>query len=138
MKLAVLVSLLVIVPFQVVTGSCVGKTVDVWVVNGQSLTGDGPLNDPEPYVKVSIGSQIRTTSVIHSSSNPSWWEEFRFFNASGNMLKIEIWEADSGLRGDDDHLGTCTEQLISGGAQYHAIQCRASDSGYVKVIYKCF
>ncbi|KAE8291954.1 hypothetical protein D5F01_LYC09316 [Larimichthys crocea] len=122
----------------VVTGSCVGKTVDVWVVNGQSLTGDGPLNDPEPYVKVSIGSQIRTTSVIHSSSNPSWWEEFRFFNASGNMLKIEIWEADSGLRGDDDHLGTCTEQLISGGAQYHAIQCRASDSGYVKVIYKCF
>lgn len=53
MKLAVLVSLLVIVPFQVVTGSCVGKTVDVWVVNGQSLTGDGPLNDPEPYVKVS-------------------------------------------------------------------------------------
>lgn len=53
MKLAVLVSLLVIVPFQVVTASCVGKTVEVWVANGQSLTGDGPLSEPDPYVKVS-------------------------------------------------------------------------------------
>lgn len=52
MKLAVFACLLVILPLQAVSGSCVGKTVDVWVINGHDLTGDG-LARPDPYVKVS-------------------------------------------------------------------------------------
>ncbi|XP_010729177.3 multiple C2 and transmembrane domain-containing protein 1-like [Larimichthys crocea] len=138
MKLAVLVSLLVIVPFQVVTASCVGKTVEVWVANGQSLTGDGPLSEPDPYVKVNVGGQTKQTFVIHSNANPSWWQKFLFYNAGSDMMRIEIWEADSGLRGDDDHLGTCMEQLVSGGSQLRSVLCRAKDQGFVRVMYKCY
>uniref|UniRef100_A0A3B4X8P7 Multiple C2 and transmembrane domain-containing protein 1-like n=1 Tax=Seriola lalandi dorsalis TaxID=1841481 RepID=A0A3B4X8P7_SERLL len=136
MKLAVFVSLLVVVTAQAVSASCIGKTVDVWVANGHGLTGDG-LQDPDPYVlvswlSVSIGDETQKTKVIHSNANPGWWQKFQFYSVSSDMMKIDVWEADSGLRGDDDNLGTCMEQLSSDGQGYHAVQCDVKDGGFVK------
>uniref|UniRef100_A0A3B4VNC9 C2 domain-containing protein n=1 Tax=Seriola dumerili TaxID=41447 RepID=A0A3B4VNC9_SERDU len=136
MKLAVFVSLLVVVTAQAVSASCIGKTVDVWVANGHGLTGDG-LQDPDPYVLVSCWLSTQKTRVIHSNANPGWWQKFQFYSASGDLMKVDVWEADSGLRGDDDHLGTCMEPLRSDGVGYHTVQCVVKDGGFVKVFYKC-
>ncbi|XP_040898833.1 protein C2-DOMAIN ABA-RELATED 4-like [Toxotes jaculatrix] len=137
MKLAVFVSLLVVLPFQALAGSCVGKTVDVWVANGHGLTGDG-LQDPDPYVVVKIGEDTQKTRVIHSNANPGWWEKLTFYQVTSDFMRIEVWEADEGLRGDDDHLGTCMELMDSRGSSFHVVQCTVKDSGFVKVFYKCY
>ncbi|XP_041644078.1 protein C2-DOMAIN ABA-RELATED 11-like [Cheilinus undulatus] len=137
MKLAVFASLLMILPFQAVAGSCVGKRVDVWVISGHDLTGDG-LQDPDPYVKVTIGSETKHTKTIYGNAYPVWYEKLQFKKASSDMMKIDVWEADEGLRGDDDHLGTCMEQLKSGGKQWHKIVCTTTNDGTVKLFYKCF
>ncbi|KAG7221287.1 hypothetical protein INR49_017354, partial [Caranx melampygus] len=118
MKLAVFVSLLVVLTAQAVTSSCIGRTVDVWVANGHGLTGDG-LQDPDPYVLVSIGPDTQRTRTIHSSSNPGWWQKFHFYGASSDLMKIDVWEADTVTH--DDHLGTCMEQLRSDGRRYHTV-----------------
>ncbi|XP_071339731.1 perforin-1-like [Trachinotus anak] len=136
MKLAVFASLLVVLTAQAVAASCVGKTVDVWVANGHGLTGDG-LQDPDPYVLVTIGDETQKTRVIHSNANPGWWQKFQFYSVTSDLMRIDVWEADEGLRGDDDNLGTCMEQLRSDGQGYHAVQCDVKDGGFVKVFYKC-
>ncbi|KAM3610975.1 uncharacterized protein V6R79_011512 [Siganus canaliculatus] len=137
MKLALLASLLVVIPCLAAAGSCVGKNVEVWVTNGNDLTGDGPVSNPDPYVILKIGNQVRRTSTVYGSANPNWWERFEFKKVDSNIMIINIWEADSGLRGDDDHLGTCVVPLESGGDKYRNIRCDAKDQGYVKLYYKC-
>ncbi|KAM3611844.1 uncharacterized protein V6R79_024788 [Siganus canaliculatus] len=136
MKLAVFVSLLVIVPFYTEAASCIGKNVEVWVANGNDLTGDG-LQHPDPYVIVKIGSDEKRTRTIYSNANPVWWQRLQFNKVSSNTMVINIWEADSGLRGDDDHLGTCVESLVAGGDKFRTIKCNARDSGFVVLHYKC-
>ncbi|KAG7221286.1 hypothetical protein INR49_017353 [Caranx melampygus] len=135
MKLAVFASLLVVLTAQAVTSSCVGKTVDVWVANGHGLTGDG-LQDPDPYVLVTIGDETEKTKVIYSNSNPAWWQKFQFTSVTSDLMKIDVWEEDSVTA--DDNLGTCIEQLRSDGQGYHAVQCDVKDGGFVKVFYKCY
>ncbi|KAG7224977.1 hypothetical protein INR49_014894 [Caranx melampygus] len=139
MKLAVFASLLVVLTAQAVSASCIGKTVEVYVANGQGLTGDG-LGYPDPYVKVSIGEKTHRTRTIADNSNPVWEETFKVRSASSNRLIVEVWEEDSGLFGGDDHLGTCEEILGTeegcGGNRYCTLECRM-DQGHVKVLYKC-
>ncbi|XP_035806140.1 uncharacterized protein LOC118470620 [Amphiprion ocellaris] len=136
MKLVVFTCLLAVVSFMAEGSTCIGKTVEVWVTNGIGLTGDG-LADPDPYVLVQIDGKTQRTRVIHSNSNPGWWQTFRFYSPSTNFMRIEVWEKDGGLRGDDDHLGTCVEDMVSQGNRFQHIQCTVKDGGVVKLLYKC-
>ncbi|XP_034547000.1 protein C2-DOMAIN ABA-RELATED 11-like isoform X2 [Notolabrus celidotus] len=135
MKLAVFATLLVVLPFQAEAASCVGKTVDVWVIKGHDLTGDG-LQHPDPYVKINIGEVTKQTRIIYSNAYPIWYQRLRFFEASSSIMRIEIWEADRFT--NDDHLGTCIEEMDSDGVQWSPVICRAKDQGYVKLFYKCY
>merc|ERR1711980_20260 len=87
MKFAVLFSLLVILPFQAEAASCVGKNVDVWVANGNDLSGDG-LQDPDPYVVVKIGSETKKSKTIHSNADPNWWEKLHFAKVTSDVMRI--------------------------------------------------
>uniref|UniRef100_A0A3P8T2U1 C2 domain-containing protein n=1 Tax=Amphiprion percula TaxID=161767 RepID=A0A3P8T2U1_AMPPE len=136
MKLAVFVSLLAIVPFQAEANSCAGKTVEVLVGNGYGLTGD-VFKDPDPYV--TIGDRTQRTRVIHSNSNPSWFQTFKFFSPNSDFMKIEVWDKDSGFAGDDDdRLGTCVEQLTAEGNRFQNIRCTVKHDGTVQLFYKCY
>ncbi|XP_060895320.1 perforin-1-like [Labrus mixtus] len=135
MKLAVFASLLVLLPFKAEAGSCVGKTVKVWVIKGRHLTGDG-FSHPDPYVKVTIGEETRQTRIIYSDSNPVWYQKFRFYDTTSDIMRIDIRRADGG--GYNHHLGTCIERLESGGGYWQKVKCRATDSGYVKLYYRCY
>ncbi|CAJ1069186.1 protein C2-DOMAIN ABA-RELATED 11-like [Xyrichtys novacula] len=134
MKLAVFVSLLMILPFYAKAASCVGKKVDVWVINGHDLTGDG-LQNPDPYVKIQIGSDNRKTKTIYGNAYPVWYEKFHFNKASSDVMKIEVWEADTFTH--DDHLGTCMEPLEAGGTQWRKVVCKTENDGDVKLYYRC-
>uniref|UniRef100_A0A8C5HV54 C2 domain-containing protein n=1 Tax=Gouania willdenowi TaxID=441366 RepID=A0A8C5HV54_GOUWI len=106
MKFAVIAALLATVFIQnSVASSCYGKNVEVTVINGIGMTGDG-LSRPDPYVKVTIGDITKKTKVIRSTRNPVWWQGFSFKNINSNEMRIEVWDQDSGLRGGDDHIGT--------------------------------
>ncbi|XP_034547006.1 protein C2-DOMAIN ABA-RELATED 11-like [Notolabrus celidotus] len=135
MKLAVFACMLMVLPFLAEAGSCVGKRVDVWVIKGHDLTGDG-LQSPDPYVIVRIGSDTKKTRIISSDAYPVWYQKLHFQRASTDLMKIEVWDADTLT--NDDHLGTCLEPMESGGTQWHPIVCKTDDGGDVKLFYKCF
>ncbi|CAJ1069185.1 protein C2-DOMAIN ABA-RELATED 11-like isoform X3 [Xyrichtys novacula] len=135
MKLAVFVSLLMVFPFQTEAASCIGKTVDVWVINGHDLTGDG-LQHPDPYVKIRIGEVTKRTRIVYSNADPVWYQRLRFYEVTSSLMRIDIWEADRFTA--DDHLGTCIEQMDAEGTEWHPVVCRATDQGYVKLFYRCF
>uniref|UniRef100_A0A4W6ELN3 C2 domain-containing protein n=1 Tax=Lates calcarifer TaxID=8187 RepID=A0A4W6ELN3_LATCA len=129
MKLAVFVSLLVIIPFQV-ANSCIGKKAEVWVENGHHLRRVGHMA-PNPYV-LKIGRETIKTKVVYSSANPYWRQKFEFQTVLDDMLTIDVWDEDTGFRGDDVHLGTCMEPMISVDSNFHIIQCNLPGSGFVK------
>ncbi|XP_049907502.1 uncharacterized protein LOC126394618 [Epinephelus moara] len=134
MMLAVVASLLLILPFQAKAESCIDKDVDVWVASGHGLTGDGLLN-PDPYVVVKIGPVKKQTKVIYSNDNPTWWEKLTFPEASSDMMTVEVWDKDSITA--DDKVGTCTEQLVAS-QSFQSVECKMnSGRSFVKLFYKC-
>ncbi|XP_028314099.1 perforin-1-like [Gouania willdenowi] len=138
MKFAVIAALLATVFIQnSVASSCYGKNVEVTVINGIGMTGDG-LSRPDPYVKVTIGDITKKTKVIRSTRNPVWWQGFSFKNINSNEMRIEVWDQDSGLRGGDDHIGTCMEDLSYHSNGYTHVQCTVAKNGIVNLKYKCY
>uniref|UniRef100_A0A3B4YZX3 C2 domain-containing protein n=1 Tax=Stegastes partitus TaxID=144197 RepID=A0A3B4YZX3_9TELE len=135
MKLVVLACLLAVIPFQAEAGSCSGKTVEVWVANGFGLTGD-VFKDPDPYV--SVGGRTQKTRAIQRNANPSWFQKFTFDSPNSDFMRIEVWDEDSGLNGDDDKLGTCVEELNAMGNRFQQVRCTVKDDGVVKLFYKCY
>ncbi|XP_028314258.1 perforin-1-like [Gouania willdenowi] len=117
--------------------SCAGKTVEVYVINGIGMSGDGPSR-PDPYVKVTIGGLTQKTKVIRSSRNPFWWQGMVFNHANSNYMTVEVWDQDSGLRGADDHTGTCIEKLSTHGKKYTNVHCKIRHNGLVNLKYKCY
>lgn len=79
---------------------------------------------------------MRKTRVIDSSSNPNWMETLRFDPSSSDVLIIEVWDEDSGFRGDDDLIGTCTENLSQSATSKHFV-CTVPEDGLVNLQYKC-
>ncbi|XP_059192271.1 uncharacterized protein LOC131974131 [Centropristis striata] len=134
MKLAALASLLVILAFQAEASIC-PNGLEVWLINGHGMTGDG-LFSPDPYVVVKVGGDSRTSKVVRSSRNPSWWEKFRFNGANSDSISIEVWDKDSGIRGKDDRIGSCMQPIMPT-TTYQPVECKTDDNGFVKLFYKC-
>lgn len=89
---------------------------------------------------MSIGGTSYRTVTIRNNYNPVWQETFKFEQASSDLLIIEVWELDTGARGDDDHLGTCVVALKpeQNEGDYNPIECVVVDGGRVKVFFKCY
>ncbi|XP_028314022.1 GTPase activating protein 1-like [Gouania willdenowi] len=138
MKFGIIAVLLAAVFFQnSVASSCYGKNVEVIVINGIGMTGDGLLR-PDPYVEVTIGDLSKKTRVIHSTRNPFWYQELLFNNVDSNEMTIDVWDRDSGFRGSDDHIGSCTEDLSSHYDEYVLVECHVAKNGIVNLKYKCY
>ncbi|XP_059192270.1 uncharacterized protein LOC131974130 [Centropristis striata] len=135
MKLFALASLLVILAFQAEASTC-PNGLEVWLINGHGMTGDG-LFSPDPYVVLKVGSDSRRSKTIRHTRNPSWWEKFMFNRVNSQMLVIEVWDKDGGIRGADDKIGTCMHIIMPGTLTYQPIECRTNYNGYVKLFYKC-
>lgn len=89
---------------------------------------------------MSIGVQSYRTVTIRNDHNPVWWETFKFEQASSDLLIIEVWEVDTGARGDDDHLGTCVVALKPkrNSDDHNSIECVVVDGGRVTIFFKCY
>ncbi|XP_042344526.1 perforin-1-like [Plectropomus leopardus] len=134
MKLAVFACLLLIIPFQAEAESCVGKRVNIYVIDGSGLAGDGVV--PDPYVTVQIGSEKKRTMTVYSNANPVWYQKIKFPTISTNKLTIEVWDEDH--FSSDDKLGTCVQELDASGADYRKVECKmANKKGLVTLHYKC-
>ncbi|XP_067284461.1 perforin-1-like [Pseudorasbora parva] len=86
--------------------------VRVFGLHAKGLNGD-TIGKPDPFVKVWCGSTFGgQTTHVNSNANPTWSEEFNFFNCnSGETLKLELWDRDLNF---DDKLGTCSRSVQNG------------------------
>lgn len=79
------------------------------------------------------GEVTNTTGVIENKKYAEFKQWFTFKNAQSDMLKIEVWDKDSGLNGDDDLMGKCQIQLHKSVSE----ETCSFDSGEVSLIYVC-
>ena len=95
------------------------------VMRGQNLPDlDGfgaAAGETDMFVRVTIGNTVRSSSVVRNTLNPTWGGFFRDHNGnleprgedmvfgvhrSGTIVKVEVFDADSGFEGADDHIAT--------------------------------
>jgi len=110
------------------------------------LRGDGlPAADKnglsDPYVKLKINKETKTSAVLKKTLNPEWNADFEFahapFDLSGKRLVLEVFDKDFGVFDKDDRLGLAEVDLSTvqrGGAPVpFAAQLSTSGTLYLSV-----
>lgn len=82
---------------------------------------------------MTLGEVTNTTAVIENKKYAEFKQWFAFGNAQSDILKIEVWDEDSGLNGDDDLMGTCQIQLQKSISE----ETCSFENGEVSLIYVC-
>lgn len=88
-----------------------GGNVTVFVRSANNLPNEdhtGPAAGvSDPYVRFIVGSVVKETRNIRNSLNPTWNEYVNLgVLGSATLIKIEIWDKDTGLEFTDDLLVT--------------------------------
>ncbi|XP_071375399.1 perforin-1-like [Centroberyx affinis] len=134
MKLAVIVTLLVIVLVQAQTvNGWSRRSARVMVDCARDLRGDGWWGKTDGYVKVRIGWSSRTTRVVKNNNNPTWRQTLYFSHVYSSSMRVEVWDKDSGWFNRDDHLGTCFIRMVRG-AKNRMVTCRLR-RGWARLYY---
>lgn len=82
---------------------------------------------------MTVGKVTMTTGVIHNQKFAVFKQWFVFKKAQSDILKIEVWDKDRGLNGDDDFMGKCLIQLQKPISEEKCI----FENGEVLVGYTC-
>ncbi|KAM4632432.1 perforin-1-like [Discoglossus pictus] len=86
----------------------------VTIQHAQGLWGDY-ISKTDAYIKVSFGNVETGTSTIWNNNNPKWNSRLDMGVVDLNSvseLVVKIWDEDN--KYDDDLLGSCKKQVISG------------------------
>ena len=99
------------------------------------------LNDPDPFVKVTAvsstgGKYYRQTSNRGGTQNPTWNEWLYTNDREWQFFRVQIWDDDSGLTGDDDVISMSQTVVIQPG--FHTIKhcVDTSCNGYLWFDYR--
>lgn len=84
-------------------------------------------------MQMTNGEVTNTTRVIDNKQYAEFKQWFTFKNVQSDRLKIEVWDEDSSLNGDDDLIGKCQIQLNKTVSE----EACSFDNGEVSLIYVC-
>ena len=83
--------------------------VFVDVLSGRDMLAMDRAGTSDPYVTLSVGVEVATTSVQRKTLNPVWQETLEFSANNGNELQLDAFDWDA--RGDDDPMGSAVLDL---------------------------
>ena len=87
--------------------------VQVRAISGRGLPARDVGGTSDPYVRVSIGTQVarEPRQVCSDTLDPNWsWSALVSWNGT-DILKFEVWDSDGALAGEDDFMGEVSVDL---------------------------
>ncbi|KAL7848178.1 hypothetical protein AOLI_G00228960 [Acnodon oligacanthus] len=85
--------------------------VSISLIEGRDLIPMDQNGLSDPYVKFKLGNEKYKSKTMPRTLNPQWREHFdlHVFDEDGGVLKISVWDKDTGRR--DDFMGRCALDL---------------------------